>query len=627
MPNLLQKASIVLTPTAYDSGKFLCAKPIDGSGDFDFSRNSAATRVNSQGLVKDVQILSSNLVQNGDFSQLGSEEVSNGSFTNGGTDWDFGTGWSVGDNKAVCDGTNIAYLTQTGVLATGTSYRVQFDIVDYTSGSVKYRDNGLVSGQSFSGVGSYTDYVVAGGGQFRLMSESFIGSITNISVKEVGQNWSLEAGWSIGANKAVGDGTAFTNITQTPILIQNKKVKLTFDILDYVSGTFRLIPSDRQDGLDERFSGNGSYEVIYTSTVDFFRFRQQVFVGSVTNISVIEITNDTNLPRINYEGFSYDGSGNIIPDSGCGSWLWENQSTNLITYSEDFSNSSWFKMNTTITTNTVISPDGTLNASSWITDTAGQKLQRSTIGLTSGNEYTFSIYIKADTNMNVGIGGITSAVVSVAVTTEWQRFEVTQNPNSTTRYPQLRNIGDSGTFYIWGAQLEEQSYATSYIPTSGTLVTRNQDLCTNGGSVSAINSAEGVLYAEIAALANAGTNRAIAISDGSTANAVRFYYIATDNRIIGTVKSGGTTYFNFNSVLSNATDFLKVAISYKLNEFKMYVNGILVFTDTSGNTPINLNELAFDDGAGNANFYGKTKCVAVWKEALSDEELAELTTI
>ena len=63
-----------------------------------------------------------------------------------------------------------------------------------------------------------------------------------------------------------------------------------------------------QDGLDERFSGNGSYEVIYTSTTDYFRFQQQALVGSITNISILEITDDTNLPRINYSGFTYQDS-------------------------------------------------------------------------------------------------------------------------------------------------------------------------------------------------------------------------------------------------------------------------------------------------------------------------------
>ena len=50
--NLLDKASILLTPTAYDNGSMLSIKPENGDGDFDFQRNSAATRVNAQGLVE-----------------------------------------------------------------------------------------------------------------------------------------------------------------------------------------------------------------------------------------------------------------------------------------------------------------------------------------------------------------------------------------------------------------------------------------------------------------------------------------------------------------------------------------------------------------------------------------------
>ena len=53
----------------------------DLSGDFQFSRGSAATRVNAQGLVENVQIISEELVSNGDFSQIGSEEVLNGNFS------------------------------------------------------------------------------------------------------------------------------------------------------------------------------------------------------------------------------------------------------------------------------------------------------------------------------------------------------------------------------------------------------------------------------------------------------------------------------------------------------------------------------------------------------------------
>ena len=78
--NLLDKASILLTPTAYNDGSMLSVKPENGDGDFTFSRGSAATRVNAQGLVENVQIISSELVSNGNFSQEGSELVTNGDF-------------------------------------------------------------------------------------------------------------------------------------------------------------------------------------------------------------------------------------------------------------------------------------------------------------------------------------------------------------------------------------------------------------------------------------------------------------------------------------------------------------------------------------------------------------------
>ena len=56
-------------------------------------------------------------------------------------------------------------------------------------------------------------------------------------------------------------------------------------------------------------------------------------------------------------------------------------------------------------------------------------------------------------------------------------------------------------------KLEQQSYATSYIPTAGASATRNQELCADATPV--INSEEGTLYAEISALADDWTNRII----------------------------------------------------------------------------------------------------------------------
>ena len=220
--NLLDKASILLTPTAYDNGSMLSVKPTDGDGDFTFSRNSAATRVNAQGLVENVQILSGDLVQNGSFSQIGTEEVSNGNFSQEGSelvtngdfttdsDWNKNSNWSISGNTANCDGTSNGDINQGTTLATaGKSYRITFDIVSISQGEFFFKFGG-VNGTFRNSIGTYTETIQAINSN-RISLDSLnnaIGSIDNVSVKEVGQDWTLGTGWSIGEDKAISDGTS-----------------------------------------------------------------------------------------------------------------------------------------------------------------------------------------------------------------------------------------------------------------------------------------------------------------------------------------------------------------------------------------------------------------------------------
>ena len=127
-------------------------------------------------------------------------------------------------------------------------------------------------------------------------------------------------------------------------------------------------------------------------------------------------------------------------------------------------------------------------------------------------------------------------------------------------------------------------------------------------------------------MANDGTKRYISLSDGTNANDVRLYF-DTNGYISVLSKVGGSTQSFINSNAYTQTDFNKVAFKYKENDFALWINGVEIGTDVSGTTPTanTLNELAFF--GNNLPFYGKTKCLAVWKEALSDQELAELTTI
>ena len=177
MSNLLDKASIILTPTAYNNGEALCVKPSDGSGDFDFSRNSAATRVNAQGLVENVQILSSNLVQNGDFSEEGVQEVSNGSFsqegaelvTNGNfdtdSDWNKGTGWTISGGLLNASSASSNCFQSSNFLL-GKTYKLTYSISNYVSGSFRVTIGSTGFGQNRSSNGTFVEYIVYSGANF-----------------------------------------------------------------------------------------------------------------------------------------------------------------------------------------------------------------------------------------------------------------------------------------------------------------------------------------------------------------------------------------------------------------------------------------------------------------------------
>tara|TARA_R110002020_G_C16282549_1_gene771925 strand:+ start:190 stop:1707 length:1518 start_codon:yes stop_codon:yes gene_type:complete len=505
MSNLLEKASIILTPTAYDNGKVLCVKPTDGSGDFDFSRNSAATRVNAQGLVENVQILSSNLVTNGDFSD-------------GSTDWTLDTGWSIGDNK------------MTGNSASGDSYQ---------------------------------DLNLSGG---------------------------------------------------------EKTFKITFDCI-VNSGQFAVRFINKQ-----WVSASGTYTIYETTTSSrlFVDGRaSQLFSGSVTNISVVEITTDTNLPRINYEG-------------GCGSWLFEPQSTNLVFQSNTLTAIS----GGVVTPNAAISPDGTTNAIKVNFSTGVNSGGTISIGGSSAaasTEYTFSFYAKnfsGDGTFRLRLDTDTQATLvneDFTATSDWVRYTHTFTTDAAASSfgssSRFRNDTDNNEVLFFGMQLEQQSYATSYIPTSGSTVTRNQDLCTNGGSLASINSSEGVLYFEGSGLVNGGQHRVVSLSDGTNDNLIYIRVDSTANRFTSFARGSSGSYNIITANGINQTNNNKVALVWDATNFRIWINGTESATATINNLPIAMNTLDFTSPTGSNLFFGNTKCVAVWKEALTDAELTSLTTI
>jgi len=362
-------------------------------------------------------------------------------------------------------------------------------------------------------------------------------------------------------------------------------------------------------------------------------------------------------PRIDYK------------DNTKGAMLLEPSRTNLFTYSEDFSQSDWTKQAVEISLNTIIGLDGTLSASVLARSTGILQSLRMNMSLGIGNIYTISCWAKADVDRYISLGLTYSAgnyagtqfdlqdgtILRTASSgtgynayspsikefdNGWYRVSVTLQTGVADSYPcfvSSNQIWGSGAFnktevgggingiYIYGAQLEQGSYPTSYIPTSGSAVTRLADACNNGANEQVINSSEGVLYAEIAALVDDGTTRTIALNS-DTNNRIQLYFDTTLNALSLFYKAQGITQFYFYETLSDATDFNKIAFKWKANDFALWVNGIETDTVSNGVTPTNLGSLDFKMFNDSNPFYGNVKDVKLYNTALTDQELIALTS-
>jgi hypothetical protein len=173
-------------------------------------------------------------------------------------------------------------------------------------------------------------------------------------------------------------------------------------------------------------------------------------------------------------------------------------------------------------------------------------------------------------------------------------------------------------------QLEIGSYPTSYIPTEGSNVTRSAETANGAGNSTVFNDSEGVLYVETSKLSTSD-NGGVAISNGSYTHRVVLYFDNSGN-VRGQVYSSGAQA----NIITSGLDYTqnnKFALKYSATSTKFYVNGSQVgSTDTSSTMPVGLSELAFDDGGGGSDFYGKIKDVRVYDTALSDSELQALTS-
>ncbi len=664
--SLLNKASIITTPTAYAEDYLYSIKPAYA---------------------------------------LGSELVTNGTF-NTDSDWTKGTGWSISNGKAIGSNSSSSLYQATGSNYTsGKTYKIVFTVSDYVSGSVRPEITNI-AGEYVTSNGTFTQYIVATSSAIgeELKGASFTGSIDNVSVQEVTDAdfdfdrnstgtrvnedyliedvpynlltysedfsvWSKEATVTLTANYGLApDGTQTSTRMQMDAndsIYRSASSGNTFSI--YIKGTagetIRVANgttithtlTGRWDRVSVHDSGGSSTQVTlntYSSATarDIEIWGAQLVKGDQPK-DYLKTTDRLDIPRIDYT-------------NGEPSILLEPSRTNTITYSEDFENEWSFQTGIDVSGNEATSPDGNTNATKIETTAAGSRYVGNNYTLATGGN-TFSVFAKkGSTNwvyLNViqdgsnnwnytfdlenGIlGQSNSSAYTVTPKIEdygngWYRCSISANVTSSGVFTARVYPADSATdvstsigdnIYIYGAQLEAGSYATSLIHTSGSAVTRSAETLNNAGNSDLFNDSEGVLFAEVKGLEEIPSdNGYITISSPaiSFTNAailqfrnngdLRFYF-------------GGSSSANIQFIVSdiNLSDNNKIAVQYDSvgSNYKLFVNGVSISRNSgatnqsvSGLSELNLNYSSLA-------LIGNVKTVAVFKEALSDTELACLTS-
>jgi hypothetical protein len=318
-------------------------------------------------------------------------------------------------------------------------------------------------------------------------------------------------------------------------------------------------------------------------------------------------------PRFDYDPVTLAPKGLLV----------EEARTNLLTYSEQFDNAAWQKAAATATANATTAPDGTSTADKVVATatTAFHGVFQAPTGTVAS--YTYSVYAKAAeysklqianstagtwaatfdlaTGATISTGGaavLSSAIQSVG--NGWYRCSIAftgaaipvahammgyPNTGATLNNFGVQYTGDgvSGVF-LWGAQLEAGAFATSYIPTVASTVTRSADVATISGSLFSqwYGQSAGTIVASVDTVAPTGST-ILSFQDGAGASTNRqqmnVYTTCTATVV------GGVTQSNMGI---NTSAAVNLAYAYKANDFAASANGGTVATDTSGTVPTTL---------------------------------------
>jgi hypothetical protein len=372
---------------------------------------------------------------------------------------------------------------------------------------------------------------------------------------------------------------------------------------------------------------------------------------AITNYVPVLLTAASGVARFDHNPTTGESLGLLV----------EEQRTNLLLQSEDI-DTTWSKTRATSSLNSRVSPSGTLTADRLIASTDDNTHFLSQTFTGTAVSSTFSVYVKAAGlnfvalrlfngtsqvglayyNLSTGATGTvtagTAAITSVG--NGWYRCVLTATlaaSASCTADIQLANADNTNSFVgndfdgvsLWGAQLEAGAFATSYIPTVASQVTRAADaaIMTGANFSSWYRADEGTFYSELDTVRLADGATALEVNDGTTANRIIL-------RIQNALASHIYTTYNVAQVNQSGTGFpvvanqvIQIITAYKVNDFKLGFDTRLVVTDTDGTLPGNIFQMSIGSlTSGQSVINGHLRKIAFYPKRLSDAELIGLTS-
>ena len=366
------------------------------------------------------------------------------------------------------------------------------------------------------------------------------------------------------------------------------------------------------------------------------------------------------VPRIDHDPVTGECKGLLI----------EEQRTNLLTYSEDFSNAAWRKTRSSITANATTAPDGSLTADKLVEDTTanlGHITYPPPVSITVGQVYSISVYAKAGersvlqvvpdggifptTHANFDlITGMVSAIGTsgtasiVPIGNGWYRCSLVatatanaannpcyfylSNSPTTPRGAAYTGDGTSG-LYIWGAQLEAGAFPTAYIKTEASEVTRAADSASMLGEnfSSWYRQDEGTVVGEFDIRQTQSNNQfgfSINYTQDSSGNRWSMNFEPNSSLRMGSLRNTNSAGLNFLRTTNTYTIGNNKAALAISNGASLVLNGGAVSTTAVYGPPI-VDRLQIGNQIMVGFLNGHIRKLAYYPERLSNDNLIALT--